>query len=382
MKDAGLEVREDAMGNIIGRLTADDHARRSTIAIGSHFDTVTDAGRFDGVLGVLAALEAVELMAAGTRPDLPLEVIAFADEEGARFGAGCLGSRAMTRGIDAHELAGVDDDGVSLADAIRVYTGRTVPLRTAVRAPGELCAYIELHIEQGPVLDHEGVPVGVVDAILGQTRYEVAFEGEPGHAGTVPMALRRDALCAAAELILRVEQTAAETEGLVATVGHVAIEPNSANVIAGKTRSIVDLRHSNDHVRRAAVDAVLRHARGIATSRGLRCQTSVVSEQVTVGCAGPLCATLTDAVTALGLQPLTLSSGAGHDAAAMAAIAPVGMLFVRCVGGVSHSPAERVGERDIDTAVQALMIALARITVPTDISATRCATTGVRCLTT
>jgi allantoate deiminase len=318
MREAGLEVREDAVRNLIGR-----RGDGPALMLGSHLDTVVDAGRYDGPLGVLVALEAIE------RVERPVEVVGFADEEGVRFGTAYLGSSAIAGRFDRDWLDWLDDDGVKLGDLV----GELVPPRD------DITGYAEVHIEQGPVLERLGEPVGVVTAIAGQTHAEVTFAGEAGHAGTVPIDSRHDALAAAAEWILAVERAGG-------TVGRLDVEPNARNVIPASATMTLDLRHPEDDARRAAVDALLEQAEEIAHRRGVGLVWNETADLPAVAMDKRLTA-------AFGVAT-RLPSGAGHDAAMIAHVAPTAMLFVRCRGGVSHHPAEAVEEADVAIAIDAL----------------------------
>jgi allantoate deiminase len=354
MRAAGMAVRRDAVGNLIGRYEA-RAAGAPALMVGSHLDTVPDAGRYDGALGVLAAIAVVEgLHAAGRRLPFAVEVAGFADEEGTRFGTAFLASSVLAGTFDPGALRRVDPDGVSLEDAIRRFGGDPADLPRAARAPGELIGYAELHIEQGPVLEERGLPLGVVSGIAGQTRARLRFTGAAGHAGTVPMELRRDALCAAAEMLLEAEGLGRETPGLVATAGQITALPRAANVIPGQAELTLDVRHPEDVGRAAAVERLRERAEGIAATRGVEVEWEELSAQDSVRCDPQLTELMASAVRAVGERPETLTSGAGHDAAVMAAIAPVAMLFVRCAGGVSHHPDESVSEADVAVAVDAL----------------------------
>jgi allantoate deiminase len=319
MRDAGLDVREDAVGNLIGRRGAG-----RVPALGSHLDTVVDAGRFDGPLGVLVGIACAERVRA------PLEVIGFADEEGVRFGTAYLGSAAMAGRFDPSWPELRDAGGVALGDLLRGDPA------TAVRAAAELAGYLEVHIEQGPVLERLGEPVGAVTAITGQTHADVAYRGEAGHAGTVPMDARRDALCAAAELVLATERL-----GVVATVGRLEVEPGVRNIIPAGAALTVDLRHAHDHARRSAVAALRHRADAIAHERGVLLEWRTTADLDAVP--------MNDG--SLDPDLPRLPSGAGHDAAMMAAITPASMLFVRCRGGISHHPDESVEEPDVAAAI-------------------------------
>jgi allantoate deiminase len=340
MRDAGLAVRVDAAGNLIGRREGGER----TLVLGSHLDTVRDAGRYDGPLGVLAALAVVERVA-----ELPfaVEVVGFADEEGTRFGTAYLGSRAWAGAWDPGWDAFIDDDGVTLADALRSWGGEP----GAVAAPdwSRLLGYCELHIEQGPVLEAAGEPVGVVTAINGQSHAGVRFTGIAGHAGTVPMEARHDALVAAAEWVVGVETLARAVDGLVATVGRLAVHPGARNVIPGEAELSVDVRHEDDTVRRDAVGALSEQAGEIAAARGVGFEWEAGADAPAV----PLDPGLTDRLAAAGAR-VRLPSGAGHDAAVLAPLVPAAMLFVRCAGGISHNPAEHVEEADVAVALDVL----------------------------
>jgi allantoate deiminase len=354
MAEAGMEVREDTAGNLVGRYPPSGEGQ-GALLLGSHLDTVRDAGRYDGALGVLAAIGAVAALAErGERLPFAVEVYAFSDEEGTRFGTGYLGSAAVAGTFDPAWLERRDEDGVSMADALRAYGGDPDRLAEARRDGGDVVGYVELHIEQGPVLEERGLPVGVVEAIAGQTRWDVELRGAAGHAGTVPMESRRDAACAAAELVLAVEESARERPGLVATVGELTALPGAANVIPGEARLSVDVRHADDAVRREALAVIESEAERIAARRGLAVTSRPRFEHGAVRCSPELVTALESAVAASGVEPLRLVSGAGHDAVQLAGAMPVGMLFVRCAGGVSHDPAEAVAEGDVATALDVL----------------------------
>jgi allantoate deiminase len=354
MRVAGMTVERDAIGNVVGRLEG-VRADAPALMLGSHLDSVRDAGRWDGTLGVLVAIAVAErLQAAGRRPAVPVEIVAFADEEGTRFGTAFLGSAVLTGRFDPADLRRIDAAGTSLHDAIAEYGGDPGGLDAAARAPDSLAAYVEVHIEQGPVLDERGVALGVVSAIAGQTRVALGFSGVAGHAGTVPMELRRDALCAAADMVLAAEALARETAGLVATVGRLAVEPGAPNVIPGRAELSLDVRHSDDAERVAAAGRLRELAEEAAEARGVEVAWEELLDQPAVGCDPALRERLARAAEAAGVSAPTLPSGAGHDAAMMAAIAPVAMLFVRCAGGVSHHPDESVAEADVAVAVDAL----------------------------
>jgi allantoate deiminase len=348
MRSCGMSVRQDAVGNLVGRF-----GTGRALILGSHLDTVRDAGKYDGALGVLVAVAAVErLQERRIQPPFAVEVIAFADEEGLRFHSTYLGSRAVAGTFDLATLDLRDAEGVRLADAIRAFGGDPEAIARERRTSEEVAGYCEVHIEQGPVLEGLGFPVGVVSAITGQSRIEARLEGEAGHAGTLPMPARRDALCGAAEVILAAESLARRTPGLVATTGRVDVAPGASNVVPGAAALTLDVRHPEDAARRAAVEALSKRAAEIATGRGLRLDWRVVQDCGAVACDPALSALLARAVADAGLTVHRLPSGAGHDAAVLAALAPVAMLFVRCHGGISHNPAESVSTSDVAVAIR------------------------------
>jgi allantoate deiminase len=351
MEAAGLAVLRDAIGNLIGRLGDGD---RRTLLIGSHLDTVRDAGRYDGMLGVLVAIACLErLRDEGRSLPYAVEVLAFADEEGVRFGTGYLGSSVVAGGFDPADLERRDAGRVTLADAVRAFGGDPDALGDARRDPADLIGYYEVHIEQGPVLETEGVALGVVKAIAGQTGGRVVFNGEAGHAGTVPMTLRRDALAAAAEFVTAVEQAAGSEDGVVATVGELEVRSGARNVIPGHVVVSLDVRHAADSVRESVVARLRERACAIAAARGVGLEWQVGQGTRAVECSTELTELVAEAVSACGHRVVRLPSGAGHDAAMLSRIAPVAMLFVRCAGGISHNPAESVTVEDVAAAIDA-----------------------------
>ena len=351
MESAGMTVRRDAIGNLVGRLGDPD---QRTLLIGSHLDTVRDAGRYDGILGVLVAVTCLERLR-DERRSLPyaVEVLAFADEEGVRFGTGYLGSSVVAGRFDPAGLALPDSDGTTLADAVRAFGGDPAAVADARRDPADLIGYYEVHIEQGPVLEAEGVPLGVVTAISGQTGGRIVFAGEAGHAGTVPMRLRRDALCAAAEFVTALEAMARDQDGVVATVGNVDVEPGARNVIPGRVVLSLDVRHPSDSVRESVLARLRERADAIASARDVEFEWRVGKGTRTVATSSALTELLAEAVAASGHSVVRLPSGAGHDAAMVSTIAPIAMLFVRCAGGISHNPDESVTVDDVAAAIDA-----------------------------
>jgi allantoate deiminase len=350
MHDAGLATHCDAIGNLVGRL---DGGGDRALVLGSHLDTVPDAGRYDGALGVLPE--------AGSRLPFALEVVGFADEEGARYRTAFLGSAVMAGRFETGWLGRVDSDGVTLADAVRAWGGDPEALPTGRRRAEDLLGYCEVHIEQGPVLDRRREPLAVVTAIAGRTLAGVTFGGSPGHAGTTPMDARRDALCAAAEWIGTVEAEARGGNGLVATVGEIAADPGSANVIPGRVAVSLDVRHADDGVREAATTALGERAAAIGEARGVDVTWEELQAMPAVPCSPALSDRLAAAVADAGHPAPRLPSGAGHDAVMMAAVAPVAMLFVRCGGGISHHPDESVRAEDVAAALDATTRFVARL---------------------
>lgn len=355
MEAAGLKVHADAIGNLRGRYEG-SVAGASAMLLGSHFDSVRDAGKYDGTLGILVAVAAIErLSASGQRLPFPVEVIAFPDEEGLRFQTTYLGSSALAGTFEPALLDRTDADGITMREAIATFGGDPAAIDQAALREDEAFAYVEVHIEQGPYLESVDAPLGVVTAISGQSRLLAAFTGTAGHAGTVAMALRRDPLPAAAELILAAESLARERPGLLATVGMLAVLPGASNVIPGRVELSLDIRHPEDDARRAAVHALEPRARQIAVRRGLDVvEWSVVRDHPAVPCDPRLSARLQSAVQAAGRPVHVLPSGAGHDAAVMSSRLPVAMLFVRCAGGISHNPAESVDVLDVEAAIAAI----------------------------
>jgi allantoate deiminase len=364
MTALGMTTKVDDAGNLRGLWQPAEPAGKRLI-VGSHIDTVPDAGAFDGVLGVVLALE---LVADAQRSSLPLtvEVIAFSEEEGVRFGVPFLGSRAAAGRFDPALLALVDPDGVSLQQAIRNFGLAPERLGDALISD-EAFGFLEIHIEQGPVLEAEGKSLAVVTAIAGQTRCEITFLGHANHAGTTPMSLRSDALAGAAEWIGEIERAAHADRhqrgdaDLVATVGKIVAEPNAANVIAGKVRLSLDIRSSYDHVRQNFVEELTQTAHAIATRRGLRFESKKQLDQPAVPMDEQLTALLAEAIEAAGFPPRRMPSGAGHDAMVMATRLPTAMLFLRSPGGISHHPDETVLEEDVEAALRVGSIFLRRM---------------------
>jgi allantoate deiminase len=347
MMSLGMSVHVDAAGNLRGVWRPEASNKR--LVLGSHIDTVPDAGAFDGVLGVILALEWVELAAEMQLP-ISIEVIAFSEEEGVRYGVPFLGSRAVAGTFDFDNLALQDADGVRMDEAIRAFGLDPTQIDAAV-LDKSATGFVEIHIEQGPVLEAEGLQIAAVSAIAGQTRLKLAFGGHANHAGTTPMNLRKDALAAAAEWITAVEAVGKNTDGLVATVGRIVVEPNAGNVVPGYAQVSLDVRHASDAVRTAAIDSLLASAHSICNRRQLTLERTDQLEQAAVPMDPPLTGLLGDAIEAAGFPPKTMPSGAGHDAMIMAARLPTAMLFLRSPGGMSHHAAETVLEEDVEASL-------------------------------
>jgi allantoate deiminase len=353
MRNAGMSVREDAIGNIIGRYEACASPAK-TLLLGSHLDTVRNAGKYDGPLGVMTAVQCVAcLHQENRRLPFALEVYGFADEEGLRY-IPYLGSKAVAGGLDREALGLMDQDGIALSTAISDFGGNPANLPSCRRRRDELLGYCEVHIEQGPRLEQEGLPVGIVSAIQGQTRARVIFTGAAGHAGTVPASLRHDALTAASEFILAVESSALRQDLLMATVGRISAYPGASNVIPGRVELSLDVRHPSDRARLIAARRLEARARRIGARRGIGVEWSLRQSTAAVLCDTQLAGLMEQAVLGQNLRAMYLPSGAGHDAAIMAGLTPSAMLFVRCREGISHSPLESVTMQDVGTAARVL----------------------------
>jgi allantoate deiminase len=350
MWSLGMQVEVDAAGNLRGFYPGTNRACKRLI-IGSHLDTVPNAGRYDGVLGVVMGVALVERLQ-GKHLPFAIEVIGFSDEEGVRFGVPFIGSRAVTGSLDEQSLQITDASGVSIQQAIRNFGLDPSRLGEAALAPAA-GAYLEFHIEQGPVLANVQAPLAVVDAIAGQSRAAVSFKGMANHAGTTPMHLRQDALCAAAEWIVCVEKEAYVTDGLVGTVGHIDAKPGASNIIPGEVNATLDVRHARDEVRRGAFETLLQNGEAIALRRGLTFQSDIVLDQAAVPMHSELTELAERAIEAAGVQPHRIISGAGHDAMILAARLPTAMIFLRSPGGISHHPDEAVREEDVARALRA-----------------------------
>jgi allantoate deiminase len=364
MRAAGLATREDTVGNLIGRLEAPAAPRARTLLLGSHLDTVRDAGRFDGALGVVLPIVALaELRRRGVTLPFAVEVLGFSEEEGVRFASAYLGSKGYCGQLRDADLKLTDAAGLSVRTALETLTptAQSFVLPRRAHAPRDLLGYVEVHIEQGPVLEAKKLAVGVVSAIAGQTRAKLAFHGRAGHAGTTPMPLRRDALAGAAEFTLAAEALARRTPGLVATVGTMSVAPGAANVIPAMATFSLDLRHPRDVVRRSALRQLRATAARIARRRHLTFTWTPTQDNAAATCSPALTAALTASVRAVQGKTLALPSGAGHDAVVLSALTPVAMMFVRSRAGLSHHPDEFSSPADIALALEVLIDFLARL---------------------
>jgi len=356
MREAGMRAHLDAIGNVCGRYEG-DRPGLPCLMLGSHYDTVRDAGRWDGPLGLITAISCVGAVhKRGQRLPFAIEVIGFADEEGVRFASTLLGSRAVAGTFDESVLGAKDRQGISMREALSQFGLDPGRIGAAARSRSELHGYVELHIEQGPVLECESLPVGVVTAISGATRLAASLTGMAGHAGTVPMLLRRDALAGAAECIVAIEAFCRTDEGgLVGTVGYVHAMPGATNVIPGQVSFTIDIRSASDAHRNLAVTDIVRQIETIARRRKLSLQVDVTHDNRTVPCAPWLRRQVADAIAGEGYRVFELPSGAGHDGMAMIDVADVAMVFVRCRGGISHHPDEHTDTSDADAGARVLL---------------------------
>ena len=355
MREAGMDARLDAVGNVVGRFPGRRPEARRLI-LGSHLDTVRNAGKYDGALGVLLPIACLKALdERGERLEYPVDVIAFGDEEGLRFQATLIGSRAVAGDFDPELLTAVDEDGVRLREALREFGLDPEAVAEARYHRDDVAGYVEVHIEQGPVLEAEDRPVGVVTSIAGATRMRVEVMGRAGHAGTVPMDLRYDALAAASEAVIAVERICGDIAGAVGTVGVLRTMPGAVNVIPGVVEFSVDVRAESDGLRRRALRRIGEAFAAIEERRGVLFDSVTTHETQAAQCSPWLMQCLGRAIEAEGLEVRELPSGAGHDAMAMAHLTAVGMLFVRCKEGISHHPAESMTEADAEVAARVLL---------------------------
>jgi allantoate deiminase len=358
MEGLGMTVRIDAVGNLRG-LWPGLASTSPRLLIGSHLDTVPNAGAFDGILGVVLGVAVVEELHSQHLP-FAIEIIGFSEEEGVRFSKPFLGSLAVAGKLDANTLACTDRNGISVREAIQAY-GLDPAQLAAAALSDDTFAYLELHIEQGPVLESEDRSLGIVEALVGQTRMQLIFTGQANHAGTTPMHLRHDAMAAAADWIVAVEDYGAKHDGLVATVGRVETLPGAGNVIAGQVTASLDVRHASDAIRKAAIVIIVQQAEAAAAKRGVQVTAHAQLEQPAVPLNPHLTALLHKAATQAGFPSRTMTSGAGHDAMILAPLIPSTMLFLRSPGGLSHHPDEAVLPQDVEAALATAMEFLAQL---------------------
>lgn len=361
MTAAGLDIHTDAAGTLVGRRPGPPGAR--TLLFGSHQDTIRNGGRYDGMLGIALPILVLEHLKAAQLP-FAVEVLAFADEEGVRFPTALMGPRALAGTFDTGSFALGDRDGETLGRALADFGGDPAGVDRLARDPADIVGFFEVHIEQGPVLETEGLPVGIVSGICGIERWTVSLTGEAAHAGTMPMELRRDAFAGIAEIALALETRCRETEGLVGTVGSVTIEPNVVNAVPGGGHFSVELRAPDDRVRAAAAGGLTETIESICTRRGLGFDIARTYAQKGVPCDPSLNEALADSIRQTGIAPFHLMSGATHDASAMFDLCPVAMLFVRCHRGISHHPDEAITVEDAAVAgdvVARLMVQATRL---------------------
>ena len=346
MREAGLAVREDVAGNLIGRRegrVGDD----PVVLTGSHLDSVRNGGDFDGPLGVLGAVEALQTMdERGVGTERSVEIVAFTDEEGARFSFGMVGSRATAGTLIPEHLAYEDENGVSIAEAMRTSGLDPGRIDEAARASGSVHAYVELHIEQGRILESKDLPVGVVTGIAGPAWLRFTLTGEAGHAGTTPMNLRRDALAAAAAVIGRIEREAARKGTSVGTVGQLDLSPGGINIIPGQVSFSLDLRDIDEDVRNDVEARIMHEAALLCEKRGIELETNILQRLPPAPCSSLVRDAAREACETLGFEPFGLASGAGHDGMHLTELCPIGMIFVRSKDGFSHNPAEYSSKED------------------------------------
>ena len=356
MRKAGCDsVHVDALGTVVGRYEGKTSGLPALL-IGSHIDTVVDGGAYDGALGVIAGLGVVEALHHNNeRLDFAIEILGFGDEENVRFPANLTSSRALAGTLEESALDARDEQGLSIRDALIANGFDPSKMKTLKRDAKNVIGYVEVHIEQGPVLEAENLSIGVVTAINGATRWALTVTGEPGHAGTVPMAMRHDALTAAAEMALAIERIGRSHESVVATVGRFQAYPGAVNVIPGDVRFTLDTRAPDDALRETIITMIEGECKAIAARRHVTLRIDPLSSAKATPMASHMVAGLSEAIGRRQITPRLLPSGAGHDAMAMADLCPAGMMFVRCKGGISHSPLESMTEADCDTAIDVLL---------------------------
>ncbi|MED4906987.1 Zn-dependent hydrolase [Brevibacillus centrosporus] len=354
MKEAGLSVREDEVGNLIGRKEG-TNPNAPVVLIGSHLDSVPSGGNFDGPLGVLSGVEALQTMnEQGVETEHPIEVIAFTDEEGTRFGYGMIGSRGIAGLLKEDELVSRDEAGISIAEAMANVGLDPAQISKAAREPGSVKAYVELHIEQGKVLESRDLSVGIVSGVAGPLWLKFILEGEAGHAGATPMNMRKDPLAAAAEVMLVIERQAARQEISVGTVGKLQVFPGGVNIIPGRVEFTLDLRDVDIQVRDQVEQAIMAEAEAICAKRGVKLQVELLQRINPAVCSEEIRSAIQAACATEGLETITLPSGAGHDCMQLTELCPVGMIFARSKDGISHNPAEYTSKEDCGNGAQVL----------------------------
>ncbi|WP_181704049.1 allantoate amidohydrolase [Chthonobacter albigriseus] len=363
MREAGMAVSIDPLGTVRGATPPGAPGPRANrrFLVGSHIDTVVDAGRYDGTLGVVAGILAMQEVAArGIRLPFGVDVLAFGDEEGVRFPTTLASSSAVAGTLKPADLTAADTDGITVRQALADFGLDPDRIADAAYSRDDVLGYLEVHIEQGPVLEIENLPLGVVTSIAGQSRFHVTVTGDAGHAGTVPMTMRRDALAASAEMMLAIEEVAraGRADQMVATVGRLSLEPGAVNVIPRRVSFTLDIRAESDAPRLAAIEEIRRRFRAVAERRNVGFLMDRYHDTPTTPCGEPIRGAFAAAVESLGLPVQALTSGAGHDGHAMHALCDIGMLFVRCRAGISHSPNEYAEASDMGLAVEALIRAL------------------------
>lgn len=362
MREAGMTVRRDAVNNLIGRYEG-TNPDAPALLIGSHLDSVVEAGKYDGILGVIAGIEVVQtLFEQNFRPSHPIEVIGFCDEEGTRFHTTLLGSRALSGEFREQDLLAKDENGITLSAAMKEIGLEPSHYPLAARDPQTIRGYIELHIEQGPVLEQEIQACGVVSGIAGASRYQFRVEGKAGHAGTVPIAMRKDALIAASEMIVAMERIGRNYQNLVVTVGKLSVHPGASNVIPGEVEGTLDIRHIDNQIKDAALSHILQECETIWQRRGVRGSFCKIMESPAVSCSDKMISTIEAVLEENGMKPLQIVSGAGHDAMAVASITDIGMIFVRCRDGISHHPDEFVTVEDMGAGASVLFHVVLKLT--------------------
>ncbi|WP_103106688.1 allantoate amidohydrolase [Brevibacillus reuszeri] len=362
MREAGMIVRRDELGNLIGRYEG-TQPDAPALLIGSHLDSVVEAGKYDGILGVLSGIEVVQTLHEHQyRPRHPIEVIGFCDEEGTRFHTTLLGSKALSGDLRAEDLQAKDEQGITVAAAMQELGLEPSRYHLAARDPKTILGYIELHIEQGPVLEQEMQACGAVSGIAGAARYHFRVEGNAGHAGTVPISMRKDALVGTSEMILAMEKAAQKYQNLVVTVGKLSVAPGASNVIPGVVEGTLDIRHIEDQTKKMALADILEECRRILARRGLVGEFSQIMDSPAVACSQRFINEIETVLAESGMKPIQIVSGAGHDAMAVASITDIGMIFVRCRDGVSHHPDEFVTVADMQAGASVLLNVVLRLT--------------------